>query len=416
MLMSKTVMTTWNNSMIKYYEGKGYKYTKQHDEFEVRVEDLKSSSNIPVKVYCDYCLEKGIETIIEKPFSKYYKIHNKQAIAKDCCVDCAGEKAIQLGYLRRMKYTVIEKEFIKYKLNLLMSKEQYETDYKNNETRIPYICNKHKDDGIQYVTMGNLQAGKVCYSCRNENISETQKFDQDYVFDIFKQNNLIPIEGEKYINSHTPIKCICTCHNKAQQKTYDDVIKGACCKYKGIEQRSGDNSYNWKGGISDISKVTRTYLKEWKKDSLFATNFKCSITGTNCKLHIHHLNVSFLKIQTEVLNTLNLQGKNIIDFTLEERNNISEKCVELHSKYGIGLPMFPELHILFHSIYSNKDNTVDQFKEFINRLCDGEFNELLIKNKLKLLPKEIILQNISKVINTGIDNNLILIPTLEEVS
>jgi len=56
-LINKTVLMRWNSNNKKYYESKGYVYTKMKDEFEVKVEDLPNSSNIKVDVKCDGCGE-----------------------------------------------------------------------------------------------------------------------------------------------------------------------------------------------------------------------------------------------------------------------------------------------------------------------------------------------------------------------
>ena len=57
-IISKTVKVKWYPCNKKYYESKGYVYTKMGDEFEVKVEDLQSSSKIKVVYKCDEC---GIE-------------------------------------------------------------------------------------------------------------------------------------------------------------------------------------------------------------------------------------------------------------------------------------------------------------------------------------------------------------------
>ena len=40
MLLSKTIKIKWNSRTRKYYELKGYPYTKMGDEFEVDIKDL----------------------------------------------------------------------------------------------------------------------------------------------------------------------------------------------------------------------------------------------------------------------------------------------------------------------------------------------------------------------------------------
>ena len=53
MLLTKTVLVKWNPSNKKYYEEKGYIFSKWKDEFEVKVDDLTKSSKALIKVICD---------------------------------------------------------------------------------------------------------------------------------------------------------------------------------------------------------------------------------------------------------------------------------------------------------------------------------------------------------------------------
>lgn len=54
-LISKTVMVKWNSANKKWYESKGYIFTKWKEEFEVKVEDLSNGSHALVNVKCDCC-------------------------------------------------------------------------------------------------------------------------------------------------------------------------------------------------------------------------------------------------------------------------------------------------------------------------------------------------------------------------
>lgn len=40
--------------------------------------------------------------------------------------------------------------------------------YNNNEEKLPFICNKHKDEGVQYISFGNLISGRGCNYCSKE--------------------------------------------------------------------------------------------------------------------------------------------------------------------------------------------------------------------------------------------------------
>jgi hypothetical protein len=87
-LISKTITTKWNAKTKKYYEEKGYVYTKMGDEFEVNVSDLKDNSHEYVKFECDYC---------GKVFDRKWVYHQRNikrssTISKICCDGCIGLK------------------------------------------------------------------------------------------------------------------------------------------------------------------------------------------------------------------------------------------------------------------------------------------------------------------------------------
>lgn len=81
---------------VRYYKDK-YK-CKVGDIVKVAVEDLAKGSHELVKVLCDYCLENGIENIIEKEYRSYIK--GRVIIEKDCCYDCQGKKEIDVNQKR----------------------------------------------------------------------------------------------------------------------------------------------------------------------------------------------------------------------------------------------------------------------------------------------------------------------------
>jgi len=54
-LITENTPIKWNPANKKWYENKGYIYTKMGDEFEVKVEDLSVGSNSLVDIQCDGC-------------------------------------------------------------------------------------------------------------------------------------------------------------------------------------------------------------------------------------------------------------------------------------------------------------------------------------------------------------------------
>ena len=55
MLPNQEIETKWTSNYKKYYQDKGYVYTKMHDTFMVNIYDLPYGSSKKVKVLCDYC-------------------------------------------------------------------------------------------------------------------------------------------------------------------------------------------------------------------------------------------------------------------------------------------------------------------------------------------------------------------------
>lgn len=62
------VPTTWNNSMKKYYEDLGYKFTGRGKSFMVKIKDLYPNSSVKVSPICDYCGEMVKSPI---PYANY---------------------------------------------------------------------------------------------------------------------------------------------------------------------------------------------------------------------------------------------------------------------------------------------------------------------------------------------------------
>lgn len=126
----------------------------------------------------------------------------------------------------------------------------------------------------------------------------------------------------------------------------------------------------WKGGITPVIKHLRKFIKnsQWQYDSYDSTKSKCSITGKygtkKNKIHLHHL-YSFNAIVRETMENLKLDFReNIGLYSNEEIDAIEKMCLELHYKYGLGVPLLEDLHREFHSLYGAGDNTPEQFEEF----------------------------------------------------
>ena len=75
MLITKTVKMKWNTNTRKYYESKGYIFTKYTDELEVDIKDLQVSSNIHIEVECDGIDCNKINSLTNNNYNKI--LHNQ---------------------------------------------------------------------------------------------------------------------------------------------------------------------------------------------------------------------------------------------------------------------------------------------------------------------------------------------------
>lgn len=112
MLLSKTVMVKWNPANKKWYESKGYIFTKYKDEFEVKVEDLSKGSHSTIELLCDYCKEK----VISREFKSYINILKKSTVHKDCCDDCKYLKIVESNLINYNVEYIVQRPETKNKI------------------------------------------------------------------------------------------------------------------------------------------------------------------------------------------------------------------------------------------------------------------------------------------------------------
>ena len=65
-------------------------------------------------------------------------------------------------------------------------------DYINSKQKLPYICNKHIDKGVQYITYDSLKS-RGCFYCGIEKNSSKTRLDGEFVYNLFIQKGYIPL-------------------------------------------------------------------------------------------------------------------------------------------------------------------------------------------------------------------------------
>lgn len=125
----------------------------------------------------------------------------------------------------------------------------------------------------------------------------------------------------------------------------------------------------------DLSKFLRANNTEWKHKSIEKCKYQCVLTGSK-SFHIHHLiNVSaIIKI---ALNNLSIDQKSFDQYSEEELQLILDEFLNIQGRFPLGVCLREDLHVLFHSLYGQQNNTIEQFNNFIKEYRNGTFNEYI---------------------------------------
>ena len=94
MLLSKFATVTWNGVNKKYYESKGYIFTKFNDKFPVKIEDLSDCCTAIVDCKCDVCYRE-----FSVPFGRIaYRVKNNLPFS---CGRKCGNKLSKITNLKK---------------------------------------------------------------------------------------------------------------------------------------------------------------------------------------------------------------------------------------------------------------------------------------------------------------------------
>lgn len=215
----------------------------------------------------------------------------------------------------------------------------------------------------------------LCRKCQKRKIGDQFKTSENEICDFLNSIGLTFIGfPDGYLNKKSIVSYKCEKGHVCSVQ-YETITRKRKCSVCAFEEqyknRTGKNHPLWNGGTSSISPLIKGRMIEWKKESIKASEYKCVITGYKFQA-VHHL-YSFNMILEEVLNNLNIANKNYVhEYTSDEIEEIIEESKEVHKKYPLGVCLRKDIHILFHQIYGSKNNTPEQFYEFVDRIESGE--------------------------------------------
>lgn len=341
MLLDEYVEIKWNPNNIKYYQSKGYRFTRKGNSFLVKVEDLSDSSSVRVKVKCDYH-EDGCRDISYVRWADYMKIRKRNIINKDCCNNkkCTEAKQKESNMIKYGCESVFGSEEIKNKIKETNIKKYgfenpfalKEIQQKIRETNLkkygfenPILNSDIKNKSIQtnlekYGVENPFASEEIKEKIRNTNLEK-------YGVEVPTQNPEIRAKG------------ISTCLEKYGVPNYGAIYSA---------EHKGKLSPVWKGGVEYHRVERSTYeYRDWRKSVFNRDLYTCQCCG--------YRNGIGLK-ETVELNAHHIKNwKDNEDSRYDVNNGITlcEKC-----------------HTEFHSIYGKRKNTEEQLKEFLNLNLD----------------------------------------------
>ena len=94
----------------------------------------------------------------------------------------------------------------------------------------------------------------------------SKKFSLKEIKSKFNEKGLLIIVGEKYINAHTTMKCICIKSGHKLSKSWHSLQQDKGCRKCYEEGNTAENNPNWRGGVKKLNlPLYSTYNNQIKK-------------------------------------------------------------------------------------------------------------------------------------------------------
>lgn len=194
-------------------------------------------------------------------------------------------------------------------------------------------CEEHGH--ISRIHLSKLYERKRCPTCNRK-----RHIDLDVVVDEFSEvGYVVDKDKTEYNGNGSTIYFYCPVHGE-ESLIYGNFTQGARCISCAYDRISGSNNHMWKHEKTDeerrLQRKYRGYL-EWRKEVYKRDNYTCQ------------------KCDSSKSNYLNAHHKDGYHWCKERRLDVAN-----------GVTLCLECHASFHSIYGNKNNTEQQYLEWIN--------------------------------------------------
>ncbi|HAT4302283.1 TPA: hypothetical protein I9089_002389 [Clostridium perfringens] len=304
---------------------------------KINVRDFKSLNNLPSIQYID----------------KHFRVKSIVDIMKFCKLQVNDNK---VNLANRKKYTIEDVSKIFKERNCTLLSKTLENGIFSS---VFYICECGEYSKVKLSDFINKDIR--CLKCGIKKNAEHRRIPLKELKNIFENHDCELLSDYKeYKNKTSLLKFRCKC-GAIDYKSLSAFQLTPHCK-KCNKTIKLENHYCWKGGVTPLHEYLRRHLNEWKRASMKSCNYKCDITGERFQV-IHHL-YNFSDIVKETLKEVQLDYKEIGEYTEEELFLLVETCNKLHNKYGLGVCLTKDLHKEFHSIYGIENNTPKQYYDF----------------------------------------------------
>jgi hypothetical protein len=239
------------------------------------------------------------------------------------CNNCAKTKRANS---KRQSYDEIFNLFKKEGC-LLLTKS-----YKNTRTKLLYKCSC---GSISETTSDRFKRGSRCMECRDEKLSESQRFSQEFISNAFIENGCELLSN--YKNSKTKVRYRCICGD-ISEITYYSFRRGHRCKNCATDKRRGELNPRFNHGLSNEERVsTRKFpeYEEWRRSVFERDKYTCKCCNKKGgDINAHH--------------------KDGYNWCIEKRLDTSN-----------GVTLCESCHYDFHFIHGYGNNTREQFDDWL---------------------------------------------------
>ena len=254
---------------------------------------------------------------------------------------------------------------------LLLNKPNYKYvsgDFVKSTSKLTFkhtVCGNEFTTSWQCILNARSQDGG-CSICFKNNLKTHEEFLQDlYNKNTHYQNGeFAVISTYKGDNKNVKFKCN-TCGYEWETSATSILSHGSGCKECFYENNKGQNNSSWNPNLTEEERILKRSI-DGDSHAIWRTKVFKRDCGTCQIIGKRYLPASTRNGQKWAINAHHLNGYH---WDKENRYNVDN-----------GVTLCKPIHDLFHKLYGKKNNTKEQFEDFLMRIDSGEFDNYLVYN------------------------------------